>query len=106
MMPAVRTLQVSLSLGFVIFLGLACDEVTPQSYLELVEGSRECAAHADCVLAGEGECTCASPVKTSAQEEVIQAAADLDCEGVTTTQCPTHGNLRCEASRCITDDSP
>lgn len=85
---------------------LACDEVTPEGYVELVEGARGCSADTDCVLAGEGGCTCASPVNVSSREEVDESAAGLDCEHVTTTMCPAHENLRCEAGRCVTDDSP
>jgi hypothetical protein len=102
MLAIVRTL---LTLGFAVSL-LACDEVTPRGYVELVEGSRECGGDTDCVLAGEGGCTCASPVSQSAREEVEAAAAELDCENVTTTMCPVHDNLRCETNRCITDGSP
>ncbi len=87
-------------------LSTACNDVTPQGYVELVEGSRECAANTDCVLAGEGMCTCASPINKSAEAEVTEAATDVDCKNVTSTMCPAHANLRCESNRCVTDDSP
>jgi hypothetical protein len=108
MMSLVRAtgLQLSLVLSLPLLATPACDDVTPQSYVELVESSRECSADTDCVLAGEGGCTCASPINMSAQEEVTEAAAELDCENVTTTMCPAHDNLRCEADRCVTDGSP
>jgi hypothetical protein len=84
----------------------ACDEVTPQSYAEMVEGARACESNEDCVLAGEGPCTCAAPINAASQEEIDEAAECLDCDYVTTTDCPANENLRCEAERCVTDDSP
>lgn len=87
-------------------ISLVACEVTPQDYVELVEGARECSADGDCVLAGEGGCTCASPVNAASREEVDESAADLDCWYVGTTMCPATDNLRCEASRCVTDGNP
>ncbi len=84
----------------------ACDDVTPQEYVDLVEGARECTADGDCILAGAGECTCAAPIHVDREQEVLAAGMDLDCERVTATMCPAHANLRCEANRCVTDDSP
>lgn len=87
-------------------LSLSACGITPEGYVELVEGSRACSADAECVLGGEGTCTCAAPINQSHLEEVTEAAADVDCEHATTTMCPAHDNLRCDAGRCVTDGSP
>jgi hypothetical protein len=84
----------------------ACDEVTPEGYVELVEGARACTADADCVLAGSSMCTCDAPIEASRRQEIEAAALEVECQGVGTTNCPAHTNLRCEALRCVTDESP
>ena len=99
-----RLVKICLAL-FLLTLA-ACDDVTPEGYVELVEGSRQCAADAECVLAGAGECTCDAPIHADSREEVEAASMEVECERVTTTMCPAHDNLRCEANRCVTDGSP
>lgn len=106
MMPLVRLSLLAASVGLIAMVLVSCDEVTPQSFVELVESSRTCEADEDCVLAGAGECTCASPVNRSAEEEVNEAALDVACENVTAENCAPTDNLRCEANRCVTDGAP
>ena len=84
---------------------VACDEVTAESYADLVERSRGCAETSECVLAGGGQCTCAQPVNASAVPEIESAVEDLDCEGAV-VDCDGNDNVRCEAGRCISDQSP
>ena len=84
----------------------SCSTVSPESYVDLVEASRACETTDECTLAGAGDCTCPAPINRSAEPEVTEAAAEVDCQNATSTMCPMHENLRCEQNRCITDDSP
>ncbi len=90
----------------VICVGLcSCDDTTPQQYVELVEDSRGCSADGECALAGSGDCTCAAPVNTNSADAVNEAACEVECEGAV-VECPGHSNIRCEAGRCVSDESP
>jgi hypothetical protein len=85
----------------------ACGGMNAQEYFDLVEEARPCAAGDTCVLAGVSACTCATPVNASQEEEITEAADDFDCEKVETSdRCSAHTNVRCEAGRCISDESP
>ena len=85
----------------------ACDDMSAQQYADLVDEARACAAADTCVLAGEGACTCATPVNASEEGAINEAADDFDCEKVETAdRCTAHSNIRCEAGRCISDESP
>ena len=93
--------------AFVMALALhACGGMNAQEYSDLVEEARPCAAGDTCVLAGVSACTCATPVNTSREGEINEAADDFDCEKVETSdRCSAHTNVRCEAGRCISDES-
>ena len=93
-----------MALALAAVLSSACSNTTPEEYVELVESSRACGADGECVLAGAGECTCAAPVNKSDAEEVQEAADDVECEGAV-VRCPAHNNVRCEAGRCVSDES-
>jgi hypothetical protein len=100
----VRTSTIAQALATTL-LALGCHDVTtPEQFQELVDASRECGAGDGCVLAGAGECTCDTPVRASESEAVAVAAAEVECEGATIT-CSGQDNLRCEAGRCISDQS-
>ena len=81
----------------------ACgSDISLQEYAGIVEASRSCSEGDTCVLAGSGQCTCATPVNASRWESVEDAAADVECNGAQ-VECPTHERVRCEANRCRSD---
>lgn len=86
-------------------LAVGCTSTTPEELVELVEDSRACGGDGECALAGGGLCTCEQPVNSAEVEEVNEAAEDVECEGAT-ADCPGHNNIRCEAGRCVSDESP
>jgi hypothetical protein len=88
-----------------LVLAACADVTTPEEYVEIVEGSRACAADGECVLAGSGACTCAAPVNAAEAARVDEAAAEVDCKGAT-VECPSQGDVRCNAGRCVSAESP
>ena len=94
----------------VLLVLVACsDAVAPEEYAELVESSRRCAADGDCALAGGGldvigSCTCAVPVASASVDEINDAASRVECEGAV-VECASNDNVRCEESRCVSDQN-
>ena len=82
-----------------------CTSTSPEEFVEIVEEARSCQDGDSCELAGEGPCTCPTPVNASAVASVDEAAMDVACEGAV-ADCVSHQNIRCEDGRCRSDESP
>jgi predicted class III extradiol MEMO1 family dioxygenase len=94
----------------IICLGLlagftACNATTPEEYAQIVDDARACSDGDSCVLAGTSDCVCPTPVNASQADRVNTAAGDVDCNGAI-AECIAHTNVRCEAGRCKSDESP
>ena len=96
-------------LGLIMLvLAASCDDVTsPEDYVALVEDARSCSSDDQCLLAGGGPCTCQVPINGDNEEAITEAASQVECNEVQTTDCAeAHDNVRCQEGRCVSDQSP
>ena len=79
-----------------------CGGVSAEELQQIIEESKACAPADTCILAGGGQCRCAQPINAKHKARVEQAVADYDCDGLM-VKCMGNTNVRCEASRCVSD---
>jgi hypothetical protein len=82
-----------------VLAGTGCG-LSLEEYRDVVEEAQVCAPGDRCVLAGGGQCTCATPVNEREAARIDEAAADVRCGGAM-PECPAHFDVRCEAGRCV-----
>jgi len=86
-----------------LLLAIGCSGLSEEELADIMRRAQACEDGDTCVISPRSDCRCRIAINAGHVEEVAEALAEYDCQGLHWT-CRIPANPRCEEGTCVADD--